>query len=76
MTISDPVAVEPEVRLRRNTARAGRGDNLLSARAALALAPRSAAECARRLARRLELRFAGGEPPVRRGAPADDWGDN
>ena len=43
MTISDPVAVEPEVRvprnepevrLRRNTARAGRGDNLLSARAA------------------------------------------
>jgi hypothetical protein len=62
MTISDPVAVEPEVRLRRNTARAGRGDNLLSARAALALAPRSAAECARRL----ELL----------GAPADDWGDN
>ncbi len=75
MTISDPVAVEPEVRLRRNTARAGRGDTLLSARAALALALCSAAECARRVtpkaclrhdARRLELL----------GAPADDRGDN
>jgi len=75
MTISDPVAVEPkvrlrrnepEVRLRRNTARAGRGDNLLSARAALLSASASAAEYARRLARRLEL-F---------GAPADDRGGN